>query len=260
MRFLLFTVFSLYISLNSFAQGWVDTGIKGGYGSSALVNPNVWNNTTVEHLLSPAYTFGGKVGLNFNMNYQITLDFLHKGSSQRYLFQPELNTVTNGDVRTKWNKTVRYSSFDLPLLFRHNSDNGSFFEIGPQFSFMGKINETTDASGSSVESDVKDNFNSTNFGAVVGFGSFLLGSQNTYLVLGFRVHYGLQDLISDKGGKDQTVYYPINNQELDSYEPGFQFEDYKATNPLSAVVYLEINYDLAYLTRSECKRTALRFF
>ena len=60
--------------------------------------------------------------------------------------------------------------------------------------------------------------------------------------------------------RTKTVYYPINNQELDSYEPGFQFEDYKATNPLSAVVYLEINYDLAHLTRSECKRTALRFF
>ena len=88
MRFLLFTVFSLYISLNSFAQGWVDTGIKGGYGSSALVNPNVWNNTTVEHLLSPAYTFGGKVGLNFNMNYQITLDFLHKDQVSDTYFNP----------------------------------------------------------------------------------------------------------------------------------------------------------------------------
>ena len=47
---------------------------------------------------------------------------------------------------------------------------------------------------------------------------------------------------------------------MEDYEPGFQFENYKATNPLSAVLYLEINYDLAYLTTSECKRTALRFF
>jgi hypothetical protein len=28
--------------------------------------------------LSPAYTFGGKVGVNFNMNFQITFDIMHK--------------------------------------------------------------------------------------------------------------------------------------------------------------------------------------
>ena len=261
MRFLLSLTFIFIISLNTFSQGWLDCGIKGGFGGSALVNSNVWKNSTIEHLLSPAYTFGGKVGLNFNMNFQITMDFMHKGASQRYLFQPEIEpSGINGDARTNWNKTVKLNSFDFPLLFRHNGDNGSFFEIGPQFSFIGRVKETTDQAGVLPKREIKEYFTNTNFGAVIGFGSFMLGTQNTYLVLGFRVHYGLQDLISEKGGKDLNSYYPLNNGELDEFENGFQFEEYKATNPLSAVVYLEVNYDLAYLTRSKCKRTALKFF
>jgi hypothetical protein len=260
MRFSFSLTFIFFISLNAFSQGWLDCGVKGGFGGAALVNSNVWKSSTVEHLLSPAYTFGGKVGVNFNMNFQITFDIMHKKSSQRYLFQPELESAVNGALRTKWNKTVTLNSFDLPLLFRHNGDNGSFFEIGPQFSIIGKIKETTDQPSASQTRDIKDNFTKTNLGAIVGFGSFMLGTQNTYLVLGFRVHYGLQDLISKKGGKDLNSYYPINNGELESFEPGFQFDEYKVTNPLSAVVYLEVNYDLAYLTRSNCKRTALKFF
>lgn len=260
MRFLLPFTFIFFVSLNAFSQGWVDCGIKGGFGGSALVNSNVWRNSTVEHLLSPTYTFGGKVGLNFNMNFQITLDFMHKKLSQRYLFQPELESTFGGDARTNWNKTVKYNSFDLPLLLRHNSNSGSFFEIGPQFSFLGGAKESTDQPGVPSDNNVKNYFSKTNLGAVIGFGSFMLGTDNTYLILGFRVHYGLQDILSEDGGKDLNTYYPVNNQELETFEPGFQFENYKPTNPLSAIVYLEVNYDLAYLTRSECKRTALKFF
>lgn len=250
MRILLLTAFSLFISLNTYSQAWVDCGIKGGYGLTGLVNPNVWNNKDVEQLMSGGYSYGGKLGLNFNLNYQITLDFLHRGANQRYFFQPRENIED-------WTKTVKYTSFDMPLLFRHNSESGSFLEIGPQISFIRTVTESMKTGG---VNDVSNYFASTNLGAVLGFGSFMLGAKNTYLVFGFRVHYGFTDLLTQEAGKDQNIYFPVNNGELNDYEPGFQFDNYKPTTPLSAIAYLEINYDLAYLVRSECKRTALRFF
>lgn len=249
MRFLLLTTFSFFISLNTFSQAWVDCGIKGGYGATMLTNANIWKEPNVEPLLSGGYSYGGKLGLNFNLNYQITMDFLHRSANQEYLFQPT-------ETENKWTKGIRYNSFDIPLLFRHNSDNGSFLELGPQLSFISKVTETKD----DVATDRKDYFESTNFGAVLGFGSFMLGSNNAYLVFGIRIHYGFQDLISDEAGKNSNTYYPINNGELEVYEAGFSFDEYQKTSPLSALAYLEFNYDLAYLVRSECKRTALRFF
>lgn len=250
MRILLLTAVSLFISLNTYSQAWVDCGLKGGYGLTGLVNPNIWENSNIEQQISGGHSFGGKLGLNFNLNYQITLDFLHKNSSQKYYFQPR-------EDFDSWTKTVKFTSFDLPLLFRHNSDNGSFLEIGPQLSFINGVSETTVLGATN---DVSDYFTSTNLGAVIGFGSFMLGAENTYLVFGIRIHYGFTDLLTNEAGKDQNLHFPINNGELNDYESGFQFEDYKPTTPLSALLYLELNYDLAYLVRSECKRTALRFF
>ncbi len=249
MRFLLFLTFIFTISINSFSQAWVDCGIKGGYGITNLINSNVWNESRVEPLISTGYAYGGKLGLNFNINYQVTLDFIAKSSNQKYLFEPYQSMG-------KWEKNITYNSFDMPLLFRHNSDNGSYLEIGPQISFIRGVTETL----SNNPIDRKDYFEATNFGAVFGFGSFIVGGDNAYLVFGLRLHYGFQDILSSAGGKNSKNYYPINNGEMDVYESGFEFDSYKPTNPISGLVYLEFNYDLAYLVRSNCKRTVLRFF
>lgn len=249
MRLLLSSTLIFAFSLNTFSQAWIDCGIKGGYGLTGLINGNVWNESKIDPLISTGYAFGGKLGLNFNLNYQITVDFLSKSSNQLYLFEP-------APTMEKWKKKITYNSFDIPLLFRHNSDNGSFLEIGPQISFLTGISEKV----SNNSTDKTNYFESTNFGAVFGFGSFIIGSDNTYLVFGLRLHYGFQDLLSNSGGKNSTNYFPINGGEMDVYEADFTFDNYQPTNPISGLVYLEINYDLAYLVTSNCKRSAIRFF
>jgi hypothetical protein len=232
------------------SQAWIDCGIKGGYGVTSLVNGNVWNEPKIDPLISTGYAFGGKLGLNFNLNYQITVDFLGKSSNQRYLFEPSETTKAR-------EKNIRYNTFDIPLLFRHNSDNGSFLEIGPQVSFLTSISETID----NIDNiDKKSFFESTNLGAVLGFGSFIFGGDNAYLVFGLRLHYGFQDILSNEGGRGSKKYYPINNGEMEDYESGFEFNKYQPTNPISGLAYLEFNYDLAYLVTSSCKRSVIRFF
>lgn len=249
MRFLTFLAVSFLFSLNTYSQGWIDGGIKGGFGITQLVNKNIWDHSEVVNKITFGNSLGGKLGLNFNLNYQITVDFLYTRANQEFEFQPNGNSTT-------WSKNIKYSSFDIPLLFRHNSDNGSFLEIGPQISFIRSFEQDIDG----VNTNIENSFEKTNFGAVVGVGSFMLGSKNLYLVFGIRAHYGFQDLLSNEGGRNSTKYFPVNNGELDSDTETFEFDNYKPTNPLSFMAYLEINYDLAYLARSHCKRTALKFF
>jgi len=133
-----------------------------------------------------------------------------------------------------------------------------FFEIGPQISFIRKFEEDIEGKTNNIE----NKFEKTNFGAVIGIGSFMLGSDNLYLVFGIRAHYGFQDLLSKEGGKGGDIYFPVEDGELNEGEgtENFRFDSYKRTSPVSLIAYLEVNYDLAYLVRSNCKRTALRFF
>ena len=249
MRFLTFLTLSFFISLNTYSQGWIDGGIKAGFGVTQLVNKNVWDNSEVVNKLSFGNSFGAKLGLNFNLNYQITVDFIYTLANQEFEFQP------NNSNNTAFSKNISYNSFDIPLLFRHNSNNGSFLEIGPQISFIKKVEQSFEG----TSTNIKENFEETNFGAVFGIGSFVMGSKNLYLVFGLRAHYGFQDILSKKGGKGSEVHFPIED-ELDTVNGEFKFDNYKKTSPISLLAYLEINYDLAYLVRSNCKRTALKLF
>lgn len=249
MRFLLLTAFSVVFSLNSYSQAWVDVGLKGGYGLTQLINPNVWNDPLVVNKLSFGSSFGGKLGLNFNLKYQITMDFLYSSAKQTYEFQPS-------NTSNFWEKQVTSHAFDMPLLFRHNAESGSYLEIGPQISFLSGFEQTELGQNRNID----NYFNKTNLGVVVGIGSFMLGSNNTYLVFGIRAHYGFQDLLSNEGGNGSDTPFPINNGEMDGQDGDYKYNDYKSTNPLTIRAYLELNYDLAYLVRSNCKRTALKFF
>ena len=249
MRFLTFLTLSFFIYLNTYSQGWIDGGIKAGFGVTQLVNKNVWDNSEVVNKLSFGNSFGAKLGLNFNLNYQITVDFIYTLANQEFEFQP------NNSNNTAFSKNISYNSFDIPLLFRHNSNNGSFLEIGPQISFIKKVEQGFEG----TSTNIKENFEETNFGAVFGIGSFVMGSKNLYLVFGLRAHYGFQDILSKKGGKGSEVHFPIED-ELDTVNGEFKFDNYKKTSPISLLAYLEINYDLAYLVRSNCKRTAFKFF
>lgn len=249
MRFLLLTLLTAILNLNTFAQAWIDTGLKAGIGASQLVNSNVWQDATIANKFDLGYSFGAKLGLNFNLKYQVTFDFIYSAHAQEFEFQPMGSNAA-------FSKNITYSSFDMPLLFRHNSDGGSFFEIGPQLSLLSNFTEKQN----SEENDISSSFTGSQLGAVLGFGSFLLGNNNSYLVFGIRVHYGLRDLLTNKGGKNTNSPFPINNGERRLEDPNFEYDSYKITNQISGLIYLEFNYDLAYLVRSNCKRTAIKFF
>lgn len=242
MRFLITITTCILFSFSSYAQSWIDVGIKGSYGLTQIYNKSVWDNRKVVNKLSYGHNFGGKVGYNFNRVYSLTTDFLFGSASQVYEFNTE-----GGSYEEK----LVYNTFDLPLLLRVNSQSGNFFEVGPNVSWM--YNHREIAQGTTNE--VKDYFNGTNYGFIIGMGAYMLGSKNNYLTFGARLHVGLSDMISPEGGQNANAFYPVMNNEVD-----IEITEYSKTVPVYFTVNIEFNHDLGYLSRSKCKRTAFLFF
>lgn len=127
MRFLFFCLLLFNFSIKSTAQSWIDVGIKAHFGINQLYNANIWENRNAVNLLSYCNNFGTKIGYNFNMKHQVTLDFLVSKGSQIY----DLKNET-----TLYERKYTFSYFSIPLLFRFNNEEGNYFELGPQINFI----------------------------------------------------------------------------------------------------------------------------
>ena len=86
MRKLLTLISCIFILNNSYSQTWFDLGLKGGFGTGIIMNNNIWEDPDYNHRLSPSYSFGGKIGFNFNDNHEITLDILLNKFQQNFLY------------------------------------------------------------------------------------------------------------------------------------------------------------------------------
>lgn len=245
MRNFLCFVFALCFSfIQMHGQGWIDIGFKGGGGLGMMYNENLWNDRSVEISFKGSNLYGGKVGINFNELHAITVDFLTSKTQQTYkMFTP------NGDFSLNY----AYKSFDIPVLYRYNSEYGSYMEVGGQLSKIKSVSETGRPTAMvDPQSHMVEKF----YGVIFGFGSYMLGTNNLYLTAGFRFMYGVNDLISPAGGKNNLQYYPY----AASYTPDPAYLEYKQTHPFTINFILEINYDLGYIVSSNCNRQAVILF
>ncbi len=99
--------------------------------------------------------------------------------------------------------------------------------------------------GATVMGD--NNFNMNNQGLVLGFGSYIVGSENFGITSGIRITQYLGDLLSDEGRNNLLFSY----KQYDSYKP------YKA---LFVELILEANFDFAYMAKASCGRKKILFF
>ena len=236
--------FLIIISHSLYSQSWLEVGLKGGYGLDFMINKNLSNDITHTMKFSYGYTYGGKLGWNFNEAHAVTLDVLYTGFSQSY----EYYKLNPDSTKSFYKKSFAFNSLDFLLMYRHTK-NASYFEIGPQFSTIKKANGTDSNPGSKFVGDVSSNLSKTYYSAVIGAGGLLAGTENFRVILGIRVLYALDDIISQQG---QNNNFPSGNK----------YGSYQKSNPLSAMMVLEMNYDLGFLAKTNCKKkkTSFLFF
>jgi hypothetical protein len=210
-------------------------GLGGGINNTWLANTNVSDQGDE---LDFAVTFGGSIGLealyNFSETAGVSIGFLYSGHNQKY--EGEFGSA---DYETR----VRMRYLDIPLLFRVTSTSGTYFEVGPQFGFLMSAEEEADFGGDTETEDTKDQFNSSNMAAVLGFGVDIDASETIIISIGLRLGYGFSDVTKeyDTAGElaaEDVVGTPTYWSHYDN-ENDF---GYKATNRIFGGLHLGVSY------------------
>jgi len=124
----------------------VSLGLKAGASLTNLTGPDAIAND---------YRFGFHGGV-----------FANIGLTSLFAFQPELlYSQKGGNFKNANDVSLRLHYIDVPLAFHVNS-GGLFFEAGPQVGFL----VTAKSQVGSVSTDVKNSYNTVDFGYLFGLG------------------------------------------------------------------------------------------
>lgn len=245
-NFVLSLLLILTIQLQLSAQAWTDIGIKVGYGTSWLLNGNIFDDNSYSHQYTWGYNYGAKAGINVGEHIGITFDAIISELGQEFSY-------TIGT--TEFSNSIEWRNLDLYLMFR-NSRRGAYFEIGPMLSLVREVKQKDTGVGALRDefTDVTPFYSENYLSGVIGGGAFLAGGDRFTLMLGMRVHYAFQDFISEAGqlrgtapSADFESPFPNtlrNNQEV--------YSDYADTNPLFIQVLLEFNFGVGYFAKTAC--------
>ena len=218
------------------AQIWFDLGAKLGYGPSMSFNKNSFNNLDYSYKYAGAFLYGGKLSVNFNPNHAIVGELLFNQFTHAVNVQGNPNKVN-----------LKY--MQIPVMYRNNSDNGGYTEIGVQFNTLN--------SAQFNGADVTQQFVKSNYDAVLGFGQYIGGGNVFGLNLGLRIAYTLNDVINAayRTSLGNAVYAPNNAESFSNFK-------YQATHNVYVAATLELNFDFGYLAKgSNChKGTRFKMF
>lgn len=226
-----------------YSQTWFDIGVKGGIGSSFMYNSQIFDDQLIVHKFKMGSAIGGKIGFNFVQEHQITFDVLKSSFTQGFTYVPEDSQVPGDESLREF----RIDGLDMLLMYRANR-NGTYFEIGPQWSTYSKVGFSDNGSTVFSEKEVAEMITKSNFGMAVGFGGYIFGTDNFGVATGVRFNYMFDDLATENGA---TANFPILRQTGKT----------NATHNIGAMFIIEINYDFGYLVSSRCgQRTKLFVF
>lgn len=224
-----YSLILLCYAQNANAQFWVEVGAKGLFGTTIPFNSNNMNDDKSSFKFSSDYAYGAKIAFNFGDNNGFVIDGLMSQSRAKYTY--DVIGLVEGQHQLKW------KNIDIYPLYRHYHER-SFIEIGPKISLLNSMTSTNALSPNGA--DVKDRFNATNFGASLGFGGYLFGSEHFSVSMNFRIDYQITDFVSKKG---QDEGYPLPFRAYDSYSK---------TNPISARAGLELSIPIGGVAKAQC--------
>lgn len=254
MKNVLILFFSLLIT-TGFAQRhrgngeikWLNISAKGGYGGTMLFNSDVSGDGNVtQAFLSPSYEFGGRFAIGYGDFVSIGVEVLSSGFGQIYSINPP--------NEQSYDKTQKFTSFDILPMLRYTSPYGFYFEAGPKFSTLKTASVENSVDGTFIDEDPTQdyllNFSEKYTSIVAGLGMAIHNGDRLQVTLGLRGSYALGNFVND-----ESNYYVLND--------GFYIPEGShtaKTSPFTLKLMLEVNYIFGFWGDASCGRGRLMFF
>lgn len=216
---------------NAFSQQkiyfWVEAGLKANYGAGMLINSAVLNDFNSDISLAQMYGGGGSLGINFGKS-AIVFDGI-------YNFYNQKSSPYSESSESRVNKELRYRAIDIYGLYRYTV-GFSYLELGVKYGLTS--NFFTEEGTTEFASD--EYYNDNILAPVLGIGFHIFGDDAFTTKFGFRVTYGIEDMVSPAGQDRQIFNSPI------------VADPYAATNPLFVEFVLDFNFGLGYYAKAAC--------
>lgn len=221
---LLSLFFAGTVSAQSF---YIDAGLKAQTGATALINKSVNDHQSWDYDIGTGFSYGGKVGFNFE-DHGITIDVLLGNGESKFEFEGDQNFITD------------YATTDIYLLYRLSRYRG-YLELGPKINMVRSVeNRRLDGT---IE-DVTDSYEDNSYSGVLGFGTYLIGTDGRFSgIFGLRFEYGFTDLLNQEMGSAMNL--PIRQE-------GLYAEGYNTTVPFFAGLVFELNWGIGYYGKASC--------
>ena len=222
-KYMLLTVAILFV-FTSYAQFKI--GAQASFSNTWLLNRNL---SDAGDRVDPLASFAPGYGFQFVYVFNEAIGISSGIGLSNYLQK------TDGEVfGERYEAETNLSFLEIPILARFENEGGTYFEVGPMFSFLSEAKEsfTPESSngllGSYSDEVFDDDFNSTMIAAVVGFGILVDLSDNMQLTAGLNLVYGLNDATTEYTEQeafdleDQSYYSGVAHIEQDG---DFKYEN-----------------------------------
>lgn len=229
-------IFSFFIGSLNAQEIWLEAALKGGVGSTFLLNKNILDDDNYNYNATLAYNYGAKLAVNFGPFNGISIEgFLTKGGQDFNYTQ----LVPGNDYKNK----ISWTSMDFLLLYRH-INNRVYFELGPMYSKLRSL-EQNDLDVQLI--NPKSNYESNYLSGVLGVGGYVAGAETFSLGLGIRLHYGLTDFVNSEG---KTLGFPA---------PTRIYDNDAITRVAFAEFMVEFNFGIGRWAKTSCSER-MHFF
>jgi len=233
----------------------LDLGLKGGYGTTWLLNSNVYNGSIQKYVTSYTPSFAFHAELNFIGGTGIEVEVIDETFTQKHQGTFKDAGLMNVDgaelpyiANESYTSTTKFSELKIPILFHYQGLLGFSIEVGPEFGTISSPTFSASYTGqpaliapSSISYSPSGAFGSSNVMGVLGIGwNFkLIPTGKLYLLTDLRFEYGFTDIKGlDAFGQNMTDA-SASNATAKGY---YAYSGYASTHTAEATLSIGLFY------------------